>query len=181
MKTRTYLEKDDPRFWNKLLYEMPDRGLGAEAQEERAISSFIPRARYERNLVNEDSDEEIELKDDDGSENEELVNHNKGLDQPTETENDDVTINPPEHHELVTVDVHANNTDTCSLPTDDETVDALEAQNEKLDACPTTGLHSDMSEMQGQDDKSLDQNDTTKAPQNTSESLSFINEAFAEE
>ena len=27
MKTRTYLEKDDPRFWNKLLYEMPDEGL----------------------------------------------------------------------------------------------------------------------------------------------------------
>ena len=27
MKTRNYLEKDDPRFWNKLLYEMPDEGL----------------------------------------------------------------------------------------------------------------------------------------------------------
>ena len=32
MKTRTYLEKDDPRFWNKLLYEMPDEGLAIGTQ-----------------------------------------------------------------------------------------------------------------------------------------------------
>ena len=34
MKTRTYLEKDDPKFWNKLLYEMPDQGLGGEITDD---------------------------------------------------------------------------------------------------------------------------------------------------
>ena len=28
MKTRTYLEKDDPKFWDKLLNEMPEQGVG---------------------------------------------------------------------------------------------------------------------------------------------------------
>ena len=55
MKTRTYLDKDDPRFWHKLLYEMPDQGLG-----ETRGNEFNPeRQLYRLYMPDSDSDSSL--------------------------------------------------------------------------------------------------------------------------
>ena len=45
MKTRKYLDKDDKLFWQKLLYEMPDQGVG-ENNEIEEEGPFLKRRNY---------------------------------------------------------------------------------------------------------------------------------------